>query len=304
MIRTLLRGSFCSPNVTCWWSLNDFPIKWRCIEMEIRFTSPFSVEYFKHVRSHNEGNRYGRNPQDRPCPYCGKVLKPPSFANHKRECQVCSISHQYCSYHYFYFKYITTYWIVRTSCINWFFWEYGKETFFDRGNTMPDGRLLACFLLERVTYDKGTQKLGVGEHTWGPSREDKRATIFNVGSANTRRSVNQHSVSMSPGSTVGPRTSYARSKWAEVRGSVFVVKVSSVSATWTSTSVPNTSPIPSNVMFVGRPQGTSTLSTTTRGFATTLPSRNTTTLSRGLGSECPQTHKKIIFISLVQASWK
>lgn len=50
-------------------------------------SAPYSVEYFKHVRSHNEGNRYGRNPQDRPCPYCGKVLKPPSFANHKRECQ-------------------------------------------------------------------------------------------------------------------------------------------------------------------------------------------------------------------------
>ena len=40
-----------------------------------------------------------------------------------------------------------------------------KGDSFDRGNTMPDGRLLACFLLERVTYDKGTQKLGVGEHT-------------------------------------------------------------------------------------------------------------------------------------------
>ena len=114
--------------------------EWFYNQMKVhRYISPFSVEYFKHVRSHNEGNRYGRNPQDRPCPYCGKVLKPPSFANHKRECQVCSISHQYCSYHYFYFKYITTYWIVRTSCINWFFWEYGKETFFDRGNTMPDG---------------------------------------------------------------------------------------------------------------------------------------------------------------------
>jgi len=148
--------------------------------------------------------------------------------------------------------------------------------------------------------------------TRGSVREDKRATIFNVGSANTRRSVNQHSVSMSPGSTVGPRTSYARSKWAEVRGSVFVVKVSSVSATWTSTSVPNTSPIPSSVMFVGRPQGTSTLSTTTRGFATTLPSRNTTTLSRGLGrSVCESRMKPSLNIRasklshhLVQASEK